>query len=255
VSAFDGSASANGPNINSRARTAPDFDSALHGLDQAVSVASRIFRLHSLQELSRRPPRLGLIPLFEFGRHRQQRIRSAALAFGCRLCTRGGAYFTAAPGDPQAFQERLYTAISENTKKLLSQDLEEHSDFGTVNSITFSFSEDWIAINDNKNRVGSASGMVILKNSFLLGLFIAALNDDDFNLPRFILMDNIEDKGMVQERSWNFQRLMIKASEATKKSHQLIFATSKIAPELAGTPLVVGGKYTRERHSLRIQSN
>jgi hypothetical protein len=148
-----------------------------------------------------------------------------------------------------------YTAISENTKGLLGKDLAEHSDFGDVNSITFSFAEDWIAINDNKNRVGSASGMVILKNSFLFGLFTAALNDAEFNLPRFILMDNIEDKGMVQERSWNFQRLIIKASASAQKPHQIIFTTSKIAPELAETPLVVGGKYTKSRHSLRIRTS
>jgi hypothetical protein len=147
-----------------------------------------------------------------------------------------------------------YTAISENTKRLLNQDLEEHSDFGSLNSITFSFAEDWIAINDNKNRVGSASGMVILKNSFLFGLFIGALNDDDFNLPRFMLMDNIEDKGMVQERSWNFQRLIVEASETSTKAHQIIFTTSKIAPELEGSSYVVGGKYTHARHSLLIQS-
>jgi predicted nucleic acid-binding Zn-ribbon protein len=146
-----------------------------------------------------------------------------------------------------------YTAISDNTKKLLAEDLMEHSDFGQVDSVTFSFAEDWLAINGDKNRVGSASGMVILKNSFLLGLFIAALHDDEFNLPRFMLMDNIEDKGMVQERSWNFQRLLVKASAGAKRPHQIIFSTSKIAPELEGGPLVVGGKYTKVRHSLRIQ--
>lgn len=147
-----------------------------------------------------------------------------------------------------------YTAISENTKLLLDQDLGKHSDFGSVDSLTFSFAEDWIAINGNKNRVGSASGMVVLKNSFLLGLFVASLHDDDFNLPRFMLMDNIEDKGMVQERSWNFQRLIVKASSAVLKPHQIIFSTSKIAPELADSSYVVGGKYTNARHTLRIQS-
>lgn len=147
-----------------------------------------------------------------------------------------------------------YTAIADNTKSLLDKDLDEHSDFGEINSINFSFSEDYIGINDNKSRVGSASGMVVLKNSFLLGLFVAALNDDEFHLPRFILMDNIEDKGMVQERSWNFQRLVIEASAATKKRHQIIFTTSKIAPELEDGAFVVGGKYTKTRHTLNIQS-
>jgi len=148
-----------------------------------------------------------------------------------------------------------YTAVSENIKRLLSRDLAEHSDFGTVDSVTFSFAEDWIAINGDKNRVGSASGMVVLKNSFLLSLFMASLADNEFNLPRFMLLDNIEDKGMVQERSWNFQRLIVQASKDTKVNHQIIFSTSKIAPELSDTHYVVGGKYTKQNRTLRIMSS
>lgn len=145
-----------------------------------------------------------------------------------------------------------YTSISETMKQIIDDDLKEHSDFGEVNSITFDFADDWIAINGDKNRVGSASGMVVLKNSFLLSLFISSLNDDKFNLPRFMLMDNIEDKGMVQERSWNFQRIIVAASERSKVDHQIIFSTSKIAPKYAGSDLVVGGMYTQDRQSLNI---
>jgi hypothetical protein len=145
-----------------------------------------------------------------------------------------------------------YTAVADNMKSLLAQDLAQHSDFGRVDSITFSFAEDWIAINGDKNRVGSASGMVVLKNSFLLSLFMASIADNEFNLPRFMLMDNIEDKGMVQERSWNFQRLIVQASQAKEAPNQIIFSTSKIAPELADTPLVIGGKYTKENRTLRL---
>lgn len=152
----------------------------------------------------------------------------------------------------QARRAIAYTAISENLKSILSRDLAEHSDFGTVNSVTFDFADDWIAINGDKNRVGSASGMVVLKNGFLLSLFLASLSDPKFNLPRFMLMDNIEDKGMVPERSWNFQRIIIAESAAAKVDHQIIFSTSKIAPELAGSKFVVGGEYSQARHTLNI---
>src|SRR3546814_2770218 len=57
------------------------------------------------------------------------------------------------------------TLISNRTKALLDKDLQEHSDFGEVANVSFEFSGDWIAINGDKNRAGSASGMVILKNS------------------------------------------------------------------------------------------
>lgn len=150
-------------------------------------------------------------------------------------------------------QETAYSAIACATKDLLDKDMAEHSDFGEVEKVTFNFADDWIAINDDKNRVGSASGMVVLKNSFLLSLFSASLIDKLFNLPRFMLMDNIEDKGMVQERSWNFQRLIVQVCESAPMPCQIIFSTSKIAPELDGSPMVVGRKYTKAQRTLRFK--
>lgn len=145
---------------------------------------------------------------------------------------------------------RAYSRISAETKALLDQDLEEHSDFGDVTHVNFDFGGDWVAINGDKNRAGSASGMVILKNSFAAGFLISAIHHESFNLPRWMLFDNVEDKGMVEERSWNFQRLLVAASSAAKQKHQIIFTTSKIAPELDTAEYVIGRKYTREGRSL-----
>ncbi len=92
--------------------------------------------------------------------------------------------------------------------------------------------------------------MVILKNSFALGLLASSLLDKDFKLPRWMLFDNVEDKGMVEERSWNFQRLIVDLSAEAKVPHQIIFTTSKIAPELDGSPMIVGKRYTRAARSL-----
>jgi AAA domain len=147
-------------------------------------------------------------------------------------------------------KQAAYTAVSENVKLILKQDLEDHSDFGEIDHISFSFAEDWMAINDDKNRSRSASGMVVLKNSFLFGLYLSALADPKFSLPRFLLLDNIEDKGMVEERSWNFQRIIVAECAKRRVPQQVIFTTSKIAPELNKSEYVVGRKYTKESRSL-----
>lgn len=146
-----------------------------------------------------------------------------------------------------------FTTITDATVRVLKQDLQSHSDFFPVESMSFSFAEDWMAVNGDKNRSRSASGMVILKNSFLVGLYLAALQDHEFLLPRFMLLDNIEDKGMVQDRSWNFQRVMIREVSKSITPHQLIFTTSMLAPELELSGLVVGRKFTRERPSLEFK--
>jgi hypothetical protein len=62
--------------------------------------------------------------------------------------------------------------------------------------------------------------------------------------------DNVEDKGMVEEKSWNFQRLLVALSEVATVPHQIIFTTSKIAPELDRPDLVVGRRYERVARSL-----
>jgi hypothetical protein len=156
----------------------------------------------------------------------------------------------------EAGQERrkqvAFEEVENFTMGLLERDDAENSDFGDVDSVSFDFAGDWIALNGNKNRVGSASGMVILKNSFLLALFQASLADESFFLPRFMLMDNVEDKGMVPERSWNFQRLIVEASESGEVPNQFIFTTSKIAPEFADSDYVIGGQYTKARRTLKI---
>jgi hypothetical protein len=149
-------------------------------------------------------------------------------------------------------KQQAYTRISTNTKHLLESDLAEQSDFGKIDHVTFDFSGDWIAINNDKNRSGSASGLVVLKNSFFLSMFLSSIQDPEFFLPRWMLFDNIEDKGMVQERAWHFQRLVISETEKTKGVCQLIFTTSKIAPELAGSAYVVGRKYTAEKRVLNF---
>lgn len=141
---------------------------------------------------------------------------------------------------------KAYTAISDTAKYFLEHDMKSQSDFGDIHQVSFDFAGDWLAVNGDKNRAGSASGMVVLKNSFSMATLLCSLEDDLFNLPRFMLLDNIEDKGMIQERSWNFQQLIVAECAARKTEHQLIFTTSKISPQLATSPLIVGRKYTRE---------
>jgi hypothetical protein len=74
---------------------------------------------------------------------------------------------------------------------------------------------------------------------------LAACYDSEFWHPKFLLMDNVEDKGMEMERSHNFQRIIIEESK-NAFPHQIIFTTSMLDPKLEGSTYTVGPKYTRE---------
>lgn len=80
----------------------------------------------------------------------------------------------------------------------------------------------------------------------------AATLDEKFFHPRFLLMDNVEDKGMEDERSHNFQKLIIARPEAAAFEHQIIFTTSTIAPELDISAYTIGPSYDHDHKTLDI---
>ena len=63
-------------------------------------------------------------------------------------------------------------------------------------------------------------------------------------------MEKMEEKGMVDERSHNFQRVIVSECEKLKDEYQLIFTTSMINPELDGSAMCVGPMYEKGAHTL-----
>jgi hypothetical protein len=106
-----------------------------------------------------------------------------------------------------------------------------------VRSIS-TFSEDRISV---AGKTGySASSLTVIRNAFHLALLWASTLDREFKYPRFLLIDNIEDKGMTAERSRNFQRQIVEISSDLPTEHQIIFTTSMVDPKLDYSELVVG---------------
>jgi hypothetical protein len=60
---------------------------------------------------------------------------------------------------------------------------------------------------------------------------------------------------MQPDRSHNFQRMIINASQESISEHQIIFATSMIAPELDIDTLTIGHYSTLENHTLEIKAS
>ena len=66
------------------------------------------------------------------------------------------------------------------------------------------------------------------------------------------MLDTVEDKGMEQLRSHNFQRLIIQCSRDAPVEHQFIFATAMIAPELDAPELTIGKASTLDTPTINI---
>jgi hypothetical protein len=145
------------------------------------------------------------------------------------------------------------SAIASQTKRVLEKDLKEHNDFEALDKFDFSFEDDWFAINGDPNITASASGMVVVKNSLFLGMLLASLKDLKMMYPRFLLLDNVEDKGMVGDRVRNFQKAIADLMDQTSEPHQIIMTTSTLNPALAREDYIVGPSYSKQHRTLKIQ--
>jgi hypothetical protein len=143
------------------------------------------------------------------------------------------------------------TLVGEIAKSLLANDLPRQDEFLSATSVSIDFGDDAIHVDGKMNFAESSN--VVLKNSVIFALFLAATRDTQFWHPRFVLLDNVEDKGMEVARSHNFQNLIVAASDAATTRHQIIFTTSMIDPSLERPEYVVGPRYTRGSRSLNLQ--
>ncbi|MER8479773.1 hypothetical protein [Mesorhizobium sp. M1163] len=147
-------------------------------------------------------------------------------------------------------QSSMYGLISRITAEILSHDLPSDIEPVSQEGVRFDFADNEIVV--NQKRGYSASSRTVIKNAFHLALLFASCTDVRMKYPKFLLLDNIEDKGMTPERSHNFQRLILQLSEATDVEHQIIFTTSMPDPLLDQPQYTVGSMYTETHKSLRI---
>jgi hypothetical protein len=140
------------------------------------------------------------------------------------------------------------TLISESAKGILRQDLERQAEFRNPQAVTLNFGDNAILVDGKLNFAESSN--VIAKNAAILALLLSATQDSHFYHPRFSLFDNIEDKGMEQKRSHNFQDIIVRLSEKASLEHQIILTTSMLNPDLDKAKYLVGPHYTHDQHTL-----
>ena len=151
-------------------------------------------------------------------------------------------------------KKRLQSAfelIQSKTLSILQSDLGRQPEFQVGKKVRLDFDKNTFSLDDKNNF--SESSNVYLKNSVRFSLFFASLEKDFFRFPRFILCDNIEDKGMEPVRSKSFQNKLVEMSKESETKHQIIITTSMISEELNDTEICVGDFYTKENKTLKLE--
>ena len=146
--------------------------------------------------------------------------------------------------------QKAHLEIETIALSILKQDLPRQNEFQNGESVDINFFKDTFALDGENNF--SASSNIYLKNAVRYAIFFASLKLPYFRYPRFILCDNMEDKGMEKERSQNFQNVIVKMSQSFDIDHQIIFTTSMIDDVLDKSSLCVGAKYDINNKSLKV---
>lgn len=141
--------------------------------------------------------------------------------------------------------------VNDATVRLLKLDLPLQPEFVNASEAHFDFVENAVYVNGSRNF--SESSAVVLRHIFHLALLTASVQKQFMRLPRFLMLDGIDDGGMEKDRSHRLQEIIVDECLTYEVDYQLIFATSEINPILEQSQLVVGRFFTPEMRSLEVR--
>lgn len=145
-------------------------------------------------------------------------------------------------------REKVYLGIAENVVSILHRDkrangkpYEEDFESATPSDIEIDFAKDRMLVNGRMKFSGSSN--YVKKNSLNISALMESLDDDNYRWPRFLMVDAIENGGMKEFRSHNFQKTIIDCFKG-RTDFQLIFCTSMVLEELNNEIFGVGPFYS-----------
>ncbi|MDP9077077.1 MAG: hypothetical protein M3O71_06610 [Bacteroidota bacterium] len=150
-----------------------------------------------------------------------------------------------------ALKYKVENQIKKEALYFLTNDFHRQDEFKNANDFHVDFSNN-IAFLSSKYAKYSASSNFYLKISARFALFLASLSIPEMRYPRFILADNMEDKGIEEKRAQNFQKILIERLKSFDAStYQVIYTTSYITEELDKSDMVVGKFHTVANRTLQ----
>lgn len=146
-------------------------------------------------------------------------------------------------------EPEIKALVSAKLCELLQKDNGAEKEFKNADYAEFDFAANSVSVNGK--TAFSESGMVLLNNAFHIALLMVALEKKYVRLPRFLVLDGIENGGMEDDRSKNFQRVVAETLSSYEVEFQLIFATKNIDDSLKSEAYIVGEEYSESNKSLK----
>lgn len=152
----------------------------------------------------------------------------------------------------QSRKDSVNQTIFRYMRDLLKEDISEKDDFQNIIKVTFDFAMNEISI--NSKNVFSESSMFLINNMLHFAILLASFKHDFIRVPKLLILDGIENGGMSEKRSKNFQRILKKHTENLNYKYQIFITTRSIADELSSPEFIIGDELTETNKSLKIIS-
>jgi tetrahydromethanopterin S-methyltransferase subunit B len=145
----------------------------------------------------------------------------------------------------------IYTDLNDLTVSLIKND--PIQELKGVDRISFDFGKDELfAVGKDSPAASTGS---YLKNAFFFSLFLLSLKHSSVRYPRFIVMDNLEDKGLQDDRVQQFHQDIIGLSKESKVKHQIIFTARSevITDDLEKSGMCIGGNFDGNTNNYSLE--
>ncbi len=148
-------------------------------------------------------------------------------------------------------KQKIQSEVASTLGRLLREDLNRQAEFSNAANVQFSFTDNLISVEGSTKF--SESSTVVLRHLFHLALLSTSTRIPEMRMPRFLILDGIEDGGMELERSHRLQEIIVEECSRFECDYQVIFATSQISPKLENDAYVVARQFSENSRSLDIR--
>ena len=131
--------------------------------------------------------------------------------------------------------------ISDRMKLILAEDVGQEDDLKNISKIEVNFEKNRLFVDERSNY--AASSMSYIKSCFALSFWMSSVENNTFFLPRFSILDDIENKGLEDERIYQFQETVKEFCSSSEVDNQIIISASKLSENLQTSEFIIGHYY------------
>ncbi|TCU62150.1 hypothetical protein EDF58_1011484 [Novosphingobium sp. PhB57] len=142
------------------------------------------------------------------------------------------------------------SAVGGEAEKILDADLDRQSEFHNEPRVEIDYRSNVFSISGKTSF--SASSTSYARNSIFMGEMFAANWLKTMRHLQFLMLENLEDKGMEPARYYRLHETIVRRTQALNGDWQILLATADLSPAVRSDVKFVGHYFTQEKMTLNL---